>query len=162
MLFHVKTKSFFGFFFSSHSLFLCEIFTECSVGGFGKHCSLLGANIQVSSSRIVMIECPKNVIPPWLSPMVSQWHNWQSYYFRQMSLAHSHQDIQAEIIKPSFFELPTLLPTFFPLCFPMWFLIVLCWCSSSRRCVCHLSKTYLTGYKDTERYLSEMTSLNLG
>lgn len=78
-----------------------------------KHCSPLRANIPVSS----FWNCddwvpPQNVIPPWLSPMVSQWHNWQWYYFRQMSQANSHQDIQAEIIKQFFFKFPTLPLTF--------------------------------------------------
>lgn len=73
----------------------------------GMFSPLSWANIQVSSSQVVMIEHPKNVIRPWLSPMVSQWHNWQSYYFREMSLANSRRDIGVGIIMSYFIQLRT-------------------------------------------------------
>lgn len=74
-------------------------------GRVGMFSPLSWANIQVSSSQVVMIEHPKNVIRPWLSPMVSQWHNWQSYYFREMSLANSRRDIGVAIIMSYFIQL---------------------------------------------------------
>lgn len=92
--------------------------------------------------------------------MVSQWHNWQSYYFRQMSLANSHQDIQAEIIIPYFFE-PQMLPsTFFSLCFPVvfWFY---CFSAYWVDGVPYITRV-LTSYKGIEKVLStKKTRLDL-
>lgn len=82
--------------------------TRGILGGRVGMCSPLSwANIQVSSSQVVMIERPKNVIRPWLSPMESQWHNWQSYYFRKMSLANSRRDVGVGIIMSYFIQLST-------------------------------------------------------
>lgn len=82
--------------------------TRGILGGRVGMCSPLSwANIQVSSSQVVMIERQKNVIRPWLSPMESQWHNWQSYYFRKMSLANSRRDVGVGIIMSYFIQLST-------------------------------------------------------
>lgn len=82
--------------------------TRWILGGRVGMCSPLSwANIQVSSSQVVMIERQKNVIRPWLSPMESQRQNWQSYYFRKMSLANSRRDVGVAIIMSYFIQLST-------------------------------------------------------
>lgn len=62
-----------------------------------------------------------------------------------MSLVNSHQDIQAEIIIPSFSEPPTLPSAFFSLCFPIvfWFY---CFSAYWVHSVPYI-RTFLTSYK---------------
>lgn len=94
---------------------------------------------------------PKIVIPPWLSPMASQWHNWQSYYFRQMSLENSHQDIKAEIIIPFFSRTSnTSFDFLFP--FPIYYFMTFAVFSLDGKL--HISKYWVYWSKNCGRWQS--------